>query len=132
MSERERGLGRRDQHSCPPEFLGSNVHWPASTEPSRTLSLSLCVCMCGWLDCWSTLLSLEQTSVEAQVVGDCGLGPHFLASWHWMSCSHCGGGAAWPPHSSKEGRTWLILCHAGSRNRAWPWKRRRGSPIIFA
>lgn len=44
-------LGRRDQHSCLLGFLGNSVHSSASTEPSRTLSLSsLCVCV----DYWST------------------------------------------------------------------------------
>lgn len=74
-------MGRWDQRSCPPGFPGRNVHQPASTEPSRTLSFEFAR-VWGRLGCWSTLLSLEQTSAEAQVVGSCGLGSQLLASWH--------------------------------------------------
>lgn len=66
---RGRGLDGQNQRSCPPGFLDSSVRWPTSTEPSRTLGLSLSLCG-GSLAVGAPCFLLSKTSVEAQVVGE--------------------------------------------------------------
>lgn len=123
MTERGGRGGRGEAwaggNSCHDNSLGGSAYLPASTEPTRTLSL----CSSGARR-WEHPFFLRVDICEVQMVS-CGLRPQFLASWHVLPL--CGGSLAtsWlrggknpgPPPSG----SFLRLSQSWEEVTGWGW-----------